>query len=159
MSLNPEYELIPDALHVALLTSPVDKTTCATQMINDTPLTLSQAAVERAIDLCIQDLFDELILETADYATLLARHQVADPAVALRVLRATGTVLLLEREREVAQGIIDNATAEWLGLSQAQKDAIPNIKAAGDEGIVSFTARIAEIDALLLAIENKRKVI
>jgi hypothetical protein len=159
MTFNPEYKLIPVALHNALLTVPATKADCATEMIATEPLTLSQAAVERAIDLIIQDLFDEMILTTTDYAALLARHQLADPAVALRVIKATSLVILLEREREVNQQIIDDSTAEWVALSQPQKDAIPNIKAAGDEGILGLTARNAEIDAHLLSIENKRKVI
>lgn len=155
-TLNPEYKLIPDALHTALLTSPATKADCASSMIAATPLTLSQTVVERAIDLFIEDLFAELILPTSDYAALLARHQTADPAAALTTIRTSGKIILLRREKEVAEAVIAGATAEWTGLSQAQKNAIPNIKTAADHGIDTLNGIIAQIVDRLQQLESQR---
>ena len=79
MSLDPEYQLIPDKLHEALLTSPATKSDCAQHMINVGLLTLSQAAIEAAIDLIAEDLESILILPDSTYASLLAKHQSAPP--------------------------------------------------------------------------------
>lgn len=158
MALNKEYEKVADALHAALLTAPATKADCATYMIGTYGVALSQAAVERSIDLIVEDLFNELVLPTADYAALLARHQTADPTKALRVLNASAAVLMLEREKELNQAVIAGATAEWTALSPAQKAAIPNIKAAGDAGVDALNGRNVWIDDLLDRIEAQRQV-
>lgn len=135
---NPEYTKFAGALHAALLTSPATKAACATHMITTGGLALSQGVVEAAIDISIADLFSILILPTQDYAALLARHQSADPAAALRVLETTGTIAAHEQSAAEWSAASAAATAEWTALTQPQKDAIPNIFAAGLEGIAAF---------------------
>lgn len=142
MILDPEFQKVPDALHNALLTVPATKALCATEMIIAHPLTLSQGQVEAAIDRVIIDFADQLILGTANYATLLARHQAAPAAAALRELRVSGQLMLLEHEKALVESVIAAAATEWTALSQPQKDAIPNIKAAGDEGIDALNGRL-----------------
>lgn len=146
MTLNPEFSLIPEKLHEALLTSPATKADASSHMITTGGLTLSQTVIEIAIDRIISDLFDQLILSTADYATLLTKHQVSPAASALRELKTSGAIMLLKHERDVAQAVIDDATAEFIALSQAQKNAIPDIKAAADEGILFLTSLIFQLD-------------
>jgi hypothetical protein len=158
MTLNPEFELIPTALHNALLTLPATKADCAAEMISTEPLTLSQATVETAIDRIITDLFNQLILDAANYATLLARHQAAPAAAALRELQVSGKIMLLEHEKALSEALIAAATAEWLALPQPDKDAIPNIKAAGDEGIDALNGRIIWINDRLQQIDIQRNL-
>jgi hypothetical protein len=141
-SIHPEFTQIPDALHDALLTIPGTKALCATEMIGTHPLTLSQTQVETGIDRIITDLTDQLVLSIADYAALLAKHQVVPAPAALRELRVSGKMMLLEHEKALTETLISAAAAEWTGLSQAQKDAIPSIKAAGDEGIDTMNGRL-----------------
>jgi hypothetical protein len=155
--LNPDYAFVGVRLHDALLASPATKAACATHIITTGGLSLSQAAAERAIDLIIQDMFDELILVTADYATLLARHQTADPVAALRVINASANKLLLLAEKEQTELIISTAASEWLGLSQAQRDAIPGLKAAGDAGVDAMNGRIYWIDDRLAQLAKLRE--
>jgi hypothetical protein len=156
--IDPEFQKIPDALHNALLTVPGTKALCATEMINTHPLTLSQAQVEAAIDRVITDLSDQLILDTADYATLLARHQAAPAAAALRELRVSGQIMLLEHEKALSQTVVAEATVEWTALSQIQKDAIPNIKAAGDVGVDYLNGRVTTIDFRLAQLNKQRNL-
>lgn len=156
MILNPEFTLIPNALHNALLTVPATKAACAIEMIATEPLTLPQGSVETAIDRITTDLFNQLILGTDDYATLLARHQAAPAAAALRELQVSGQVMLLEHEKSLSEAIIAAATSEWTALSQAQKDAIPNIKTAGDEGVDSLNGRIIWINDRLQQLNKQR---
>lgn len=49
--------------------------------------------------------------------------------------------------------------AEWAGLSQAQKDAIPGIKSVADVGILKLEAEIAERAVLIVSLENKRWIL
>jgi hypothetical protein len=156
--LNPEFKLVPNALHDALLTIPATKAAAATEMISTAGLTLSQAQVETAIDRIVTDLADQLILGTADYATLLARHQTAPPAAALREIEVSGKLMLLEHEKSLAEAIIAAATAEFIALSQAQKDAIPNIKAAGDEGVDALSALVSQIDDQIQQLNFQRNL-
>lgn len=158
MLVDPEFSEVPTALHNALFTIPATKALCATEMIATHPLTLSQAQVEVAIDRIITDLTEQIILDTADYASLLAKHQASAPAAALREIQESGTLMLLEHEKAVSQAVIDGATSEWLALSQPQQDAIPNIKKAGDEGIVALASRIVAIDAQIQEINHLRNL-
>jgi hypothetical protein len=158
MALNPEFSLIPEKLHDALIANSATKADAATHMTTTGGLTLSTVTVETAIDRIISDLSDQLILSTADYAALLARHQAAPPAAALRELQVSGELMLLEHEKAVAETVVAGAASEWVGLSQAQKDAIPNIKAAGDEGINTLNGRIFWIDDQIEQTNIKRNL-
>ena len=77
MALNTLYASVGEKLHEALLTSPATKADAATYIITTGGLALPQAGVETAIDFIIADLAAELILDSATYAALLAKHQAA----------------------------------------------------------------------------------
>lgn len=158
MALNPEFKLIPEKLHEALLTSPATKSDAATYMINTGGLTLSQAAIEAGINRIISDLFTQLVLNAEDYATLLARHQTADPTAALRVLKVSGKIMLLKHEKAEAEATIANATAEWISLTPAQRAAIPNVKDAADAGLEALNGRIYWIDNRLEYLDGQRNL-
>jgi hypothetical protein len=159
MPLNPEYEILPQTLHEALLTSPATQSDCASHMITTGGLTLSQAQIEGAIDLIISDLAAELILPVADYAALLSRHGAAPSAKALSVLQASGLVLRADVEISQITTVVDGATSEWQALSQPQKDALPSMFAAGQDGIVALNARKAVLQGLLTTYQSRRMLV
>jgi hypothetical protein len=159
MALDPQYEEVAEKLHEALLTSPATKADAATHIINTGGLTLPQAGIEMAIDLIIEDLAGELVLSAATYAALLARHQAADVTTALRVLKASTLLLIHQHEKDVNDTMIADATAEWAGLTQLQKDAVPSIKAVADEGIIALNERNAELQQTIDSVERKREAL
>lgn len=159
MALDPEYELLAEKLHEALLTSPATKAAAATYMINTGGLTLSQAAIESAIDLIIEDLAGELVLTAETYAALLARHGAATASTALRVLKSSTILLIAKQEKLINDDMVADATAEWVALTQLQKDSVPSIKAVADEGIIALNNESAELQKLIDSIERKRTVL
>ena len=158
MSLSPDFDILPTRLHDALLTLPVDKATCASYMITIGGLSLSQNVVERAIDLIVEDLFNLIILDEQTYASLLAKHQGANAVGALRALRTSGAIIRLTKEAESLQALVDDSTAEYMGLSGAQRSAIANIKAVADEGIIRLQAQITEYTNATSQLDSRRNL-
>jgi hypothetical protein len=156
MALDAQYNLIGEKLHEALLALPATKADAALHIINTGGLSLPQAGVEKAIDAIIDDLADQLVLTSADYATLLARHQAADPVAALRELSSSARISVLRYDTEVSQARIDDATSQYLALSQAQKDAIDDIKSVADEGIIRIGDYIGVIAGTVADLEAQR---
>jgi len=159
MALDAEYSQVAEKLHDALLTSPATKADAAAYTINTGGLTLPQAGIEKAIDLIIEDLAGELVLSDATYASLLARHQSATPAAALRVLMSTTMLLLRKHEKDGNDALVAAATAEWTGLTQQQKDAVPAIKAVADLGVLALNDASAELQDIIDNIGRKRTVL
>ena len=158
MPLNAEYDILPTKLHEALLTSPADIAACASYMRTTGGLTLPQSAIERAIDLIATDLFDQIILDAPTYAALLSKHQSADPAGALRALNVSGAIIRNTKEAESLQTLIDVATSEYTSLSVAQRNAISNIKAVADQGIISLQSMVTEYETAASQLDARRNL-
>lgn len=160
MALNTLYASVGEKLHEALLTSPATKADAATYIITTGGLALPQAGVETAIDFIIADLAAELILDSATYAALLAKHQAAaDPNKARAALITSNKIVFVRYMISAAQAIIDAGTAQYAALSQAQKDAIVDIKAVADEGVSALTSALAGYNIELQRLENRRALI
>lgn len=156
MNINEQFYDFAPKLNEALLTSPATKSDCALHIINVGGLSLSQAAVERAIDLIIADLYDELILTTADYATLLARHQSANNDAVLRQLMISTMAVVLRYYIEVGQTLIADAIANYTSLTLAQRNAIDPIKKVTDEGVESLNRQITDLTNRLSELQARR---
>lgn len=158
MSLDPQFDEVPEKLHEALLALSPTKSDCALHMINTGGLSIPQAQLERAIDYIIADLFEQLVLSASDYGTLLARHQIANPTVALREIRISWNVVMLKYEKQQLQDKIDDAISTYTSLTTAQKNAIATIKAVADEGTTYLNQQITIINNKLAAIEQRRNL-
>jgi uncharacterized small protein (DUF1192 family) len=169
--LSQQYYLFPTKLHEALLTSPATAADAATHMRVTGGLTLTQAAIESGIARMIVDLGDQLVLNPADYPTLLSRHGAAAPATALEVLKASarrvlrnflgqqldGEIAALQAEVTALEAVKNGATTEWNSLNTAQKNAIPNIFALGStHGIPAINALIASKQAEIADLQARR---
>jgi len=159
MALNPDYNQVAEKLHDALLALSPTKADAATHIITTGGLSLPQAGVEKAIDFIIEDQAGELIIPDATYAALLAKHQASPPDTALRVLMASTLIIIATYERDVNVALIAAATAEWNGLSQPQKDAIPAIKEVADAGIVELTKVGVDLQTAIDNLTKKRTVL
>lgn len=158
MSLDPQFYDIGEALHNALLTSPRTKADCATHMISKGGLALSQAVLERSIDLIAQDLYDQLVLLSSDYDSLLSRHQSAPPATALRELKISNFVVAIKYEIELEQAKLDESMAVYMSLSSQQKTAIKPIKVVADEGIIKIREGLDVLNSRLSAVNRMRNL-